>query len=431
MPAVRRPAGRPGRYKDFEDLEAGLPEVMTNRPRYKHGIGLFRGTRDYTAWVKIRCPHGAVSGGKHIPPGGATEIKLGHRASFDWAEMIAERDRLQALADKGLPLEQAPVPTFAAYAEDWLARKETTHRAFATTKANVRSSLIPAFGDTPLNAITVADINRWIGKQSARVKPATVKRHLAVFNAIMNDAVRSEKIERNPAVKADKIRGAEPRQRYITDAEFATIVATAEKMETEQEAKKEQAPHQKRGWLRHFVVWAYNSGMRRSEILALKWSNVRPVEGKPTRIEVIHTKTAKPRHVTCTAEMEAILTALAKLERQPGDERLFPISMETLKRSLSRLFERCGLPDVRLHDLRRTHATILMEQNIDPKAIAGRLGHSSISMIDRHYAVYRGDALAAKSFGERGVAGTPATAAASDADVALDAALQRPAEIDT
>lgn len=430
MPAIRRPVGRRGRYADFEDLEAGLPEAMTNRPRYIHGIGLFRGARDYTAWVKIRCPHGAVSGGKHIAPGKATEIKLGNRVSFDWAEMIAERDRLQALADKGWPLEEAPVPTFAVYAEDWLARKEATHRAYATTKANVRSSLIPAFGKIPLNAITVGDINSWIGKKSAKVKPSTVKRHFAVFNAIMNDAVRSEKIDRNPAAKADKIRGIEPRQRFITEPEFKTIVATAEKMEAEQEAKKEQAPHQRRGWLRHFVVWAYNSGMRRSEILALKWSSVRPVNGKPTQIEVIHTKTAKPRHVTCTVEMESILTELAKLEREPGDDRLFPVSMMTVRRSLSRLWEKSGLPDVKLHDLRRTHATILMEQNIDPKAIAGRLGHSSINMIDRHYAVYRGDALAAKSFGERGAAGTLPSAASPDTDMALDEALKRPAATD-
>lgn len=427
MIAIRRPAGRPGRYADFEELEAGLPEVMTNRPRYKHGIGLFRGARDYTAWVKIRCPHGAISGGKHIAPGKATEIKLGNRVSFDWAEMIAERDRLQALADKGLPLEEAPVPTFAAYAEDWLARKEATHRAFATTRANVRSSLIPAFGKKPLNAITVGDINQWVGKKSAKVKPATVMRHFAVFKAIMNDAVRNEKIERNPAANADKIRGIEPRQRFVTDAELKIIVATADKIEAEQEAKKEQSPRQKRGWLTHFVVWAVNSGMRRSEILALKWVNVRPVEGKPTQIEVIHTKTGKPRHVTCTAEMETILTHLAKLEREPGDDRLFPVSMMTLRRSLSRLWEATGLSDVKLHDLRRTHATILMEQNIDSKAIAGRLGHSSIAMIDRHYAVYRGDALAAKSFGERGAYGTPSTAACPDPDTALDEALKQPA----
>jgi integrase len=98
--------------------------------------------------------------------------------------------------------------------------------------------------------------------------------------------------------------------------------------------------------------------------------------------------------------MEAILVALAKLERMPDDERLFPVSMMTLKRSLSNLWKETGLPDVRLHDLRRTHATMMMQLGIDPKAIAGRLGHSGLSMLGRHYAVDRGDAEAVRRFEE-------------------------------
>ena len=326
--------------------------------------------------------------------------------------MISERDRLQALADKGQPLEDAHVPTFAEYADEWLARKKATHRSYAITKGNVRSALIPTFGKLPLNTITVGDVNRWIGKRSATLKPSSVLRHFAVFKAIMNDAVRNQLIERNPADQADKVRGIEPRQRFVTEAEWRKIVKTAERLESDQEARKEQVPQQIRGWLRHFVVWAYNSGMRRAEILALRWPNVRRMDGRPTQVEVVHTKTAKPRHVTCTAEMEAILAALAKLERSAGDDRLFPVSMMTLKRSLSQLWKETGLPDVRLHDLRRTHATILMQENIDPKAIAGRLGHSGLSMLGRHYAVDRGDAQAAKRFEERGVAGESESAAA-------------------
>ena len=405
MTAVRRPVGRPSRFAEFEEFEASLPAVMIKRPEYKHGIGLFRGKRDYTVWVKIRCPHGAVSGGKHIAPGRATEIKLGNRASYDWLELITERDRLQALADKGLPLEEAEVPTFAKYAEDWLERKRTVHRGFAVTKGNVHSALNPTFGKLPLDAITIGDVNRWIGKQRAKLKPSSVLRHLAVFKAIMNDAVRNGIIERNPTERADKVKGVEARQRFVTEAEWQTIVETAERIEAEQEVEKEQKPQQIRGWLRHYVVWAYNSGMRRAEILGLTWQNVRPMVGAGTQIEVINTKTANPRHITCTADMEAILAALTKLERVKGDERLFPVSMMTLKRSLSKLWKATGLPDVRLHDLRRTHATHLMQLGIDPKAIAGRLGHSGLSMLGRHYAVDRGDAEAVRRLDARGVAG--------------------------
>src|SRR5690606_7298839 len=128
-----------------------------------------------------------------------------------------------------------------------------------------------------LNAITVADVNRWIGKQSAKVKPGTVQRQLATFNAIMNDAVRSGIIERNPSDRADRIKGIEPRQRFVTEDEWQGILKAADKIEREQEADKERKPQQIRGWLRHYVVWAYESGMRRAEIHGLTWDRVRNV----------------------------------------------------------------------------------------------------------------------------------------------------------
>jgi integrase len=73
--------------------------------------------------------------------------------------------------------------------------------------------------------------------------------------------------------------------------------------------------------------------------------------------------------------------------------------MTTLKRSLTKLWKKTGLSDVRLHDLRRTHATILIGRNIDPRTVAGRLGHSGTAMLARHYAVDLGDMEAAKIFG--------------------------------
>jgi integrase len=138
--------------------------------------------------------------------------------------------------------------------------------------------------------------------------------------------------------------------------------------------------------------------MRRGEILNLTWDCVREVSDKRTVVEVKNTKTGKPRFVTCTDEMKRILKALAKLDREEGDNRLFPLSMTTLKRTLTHLWKKSGLLDVRLHDLRRTHATMLMEQNIDARTIAGRLGHSGTSMLAKHYAVNRGDTKAAKVF---------------------------------
>jgi integrase len=401
MADVKRPVGRPGRYAKFEAFEASLSKLMTKRPAYCDGVGLFNGATNGTVWVKVRLPRGGVYRGRSIPAGGAVEHKLGKRASWDWPQLIAERDRLQGLADRGEPLEAEEVETFASYASAWLERKKPTLKGYGVTNGHVGTALNPTFGKKALNAITVADVNRWIGKQSAKVKPGTVQRQLATFNAIMNDAVRSGVIERNPSDRADRIKGIEPRQRFVTENEWQGILKAADKIECEQEAEKERKPQQIRGWLRHYVAWAYESGMRRAEIHNLTWDRVREVDDETTVIEVVSTKTGRPRFVTCTAGMVAILASLQELDRAEGDNRLFPVSMTTLKRSLTKLWKATGLQDVRLHDLRRTHATILIQHNVDPRTVAGRLGHSGTAMLARHYAVDLGDMGAARIFSAR------------------------------
>ena len=52
----KRPRGRPGRYAKYEQLLASLPNSMTKRPLYVDQIGLFKGARGVTAWVKVRHP---------------------------------------------------------------------------------------------------------------------------------------------------------------------------------------------------------------------------------------------------------------------------------------------------------------------------------------------------------------------------------------
>ncbi|MCG3770880.1 MAG: Tyrosine recombinase XerC [Nitrosomonadaceae bacterium] len=399
MSETKRPVGRPGRYAKVERFEAELPGQMTKRPAYCDGIGLFKGANGCTVFIKVRMPRGGVNNGNVVPSGGAVEVKRGKRASWTWQQLVEERDRLQGLADRGEPFEPMQVATFAAYATEWLERKKATLRSFGVTQGNVRRSLVPHFGRKALDAITVHDVNRLIGKQSETLKPATVQRELNTFKAIMNDAVRNGLIERNPASRADTIRGVEGRQRFVTEQEWQRILDTVEQIERGQEECKDRTPHQIRGWLRHYVVWAYHSGMRRAEILKLTWDNVRQVSEDHIFVEVLNSKNGKTRPVTCTEEMRSIIRELRALERTEGDNRLFPVSLTTLKRALAKLWKATGLQDIRLHDLRRSHATNLISKGVDLRTVAGRLGHKDLAMLEKHYAVFLGDKEAAALIG--------------------------------
>lgn len=400
MNNAKRPAGRPRRFARYEEFEASLPEVTGKRPRYCDGIGIFKGATGSTVWIKVTLPRGGEYKGRAIAPGGSVEHKLGRRQSYDWSQLVAERDRLQSLADHGQSLMPEQVATFSTYATDWLERRKPTLRGYGVTKGHVETDLKTFFGQRTMDGITVTDVNKWIGQQSRTLKPETVKRKLATFNAIMNDAVRSGLIDRNPSDRADKIKGIEPRQRFLTEKEYRKILETADKIEREQDAEKETKPQQIRGWLRHFVQWAYESGMRRGEIHELTWDKIRDTPDGEIAVEVRNTKTSNPRYVACTQRMKELILELRKLDRAEGDNRVFPVSMTTLKRTLTKLWQKCGVEDVRLHDMRRTHATILMGLNIDPRTVAGRLGHSGTGMLATRYAVNRGDLDAAKAFGK-------------------------------
>ena len=98
MDQLARPRGRPNRYAKYADLEASLPKVMEKRPAYCDKIGLFRGQRAFTVWVKVRMARGGDYKGRSYKPGESVEIKLGDRASWEWGELEHERDRLQRLA---------------------------------------------------------------------------------------------------------------------------------------------------------------------------------------------------------------------------------------------------------------------------------------------------------------------------------------------
>ena len=75
MDHPKRPVGRPRRHAEFDRFEADLPELMTKRPAYSDGIGLFKGSTGCTVWLKIRMPLGGVYNGRTVPIGGSVEIK--------------------------------------------------------------------------------------------------------------------------------------------------------------------------------------------------------------------------------------------------------------------------------------------------------------------------------------------------------------------
>lgn len=153
---------------------------------------------------------------------------------------------------------------------------------------------------------------------------------------------------------------------------------------------------------------AATSGMRRGELCALRWSDVdlergviavnRAVMELKSGIQFAEPKNLRSRRlVTLTAGAVAILQDYREKQaaaRQPiikagllQDQNLLfcyndgrPFRPSQVSRHLGILLKRLGMPHIRLHDLRHTHATLLLGAGVHPKIVSERLGHSTITL---------------------------------------------------
>lgn len=390
VPARRR--GRPRRYAEYEELLASLPARMSKRPRYVNGIGLFRGERETTAWIKFTLPKGGMFRGKAYEPGEAAEIKLGKLSSWTWEQMEAERGKLIGRAERGEPLEEAPIVRFNTFAEEWHHNRRGAVKGWKVEEGHLKNSLQPFFGKMDLNTITFQDVNRWQAKQLEtdvpvpgqpkavkKLSKASVQRQLTTLKTLLNDAKRAGLVRQNPCDGAKKLKGIEPRQRYLEVEEANKLIA---------------ASAQIAAWMPDFLSWLLHSGMRRGEALGLTWEDVRIV-GDLTFVSIHNVKTGKPRFISCSPAMVAILERRKKA--RPDEKRIFPIPLVALKRKMKLLREKTGIRDIRLHDLRRTNATHLARAGVDLRTLSGRIGHRDLTMLHSVYSVFSKDDQAANA----------------------------------
>lgn len=369
-----RRRGRPGRFTEYEEFLKRIPREGSKRPHYLHGIGVYRGKRGDIAWIKISLPHGGIWGGKHHRPGSSLEIKLGNRASFSWDELIKRREELQGRADRGEPLEEAADLTMAEWAEIWMQQNEQRlFRSWSEIKVYVNTHIIPFFGQMPLKQISTADINRWVSKQLGTRKPATVKRQLDQLKAMLNNAVREGRIVSSPADQCEPIRGIQGRERYLSDEEAVLLLATCHDVDPE---------------IWEIVLFAICSGMRKSEILAIRWDDVRRMPNRLIQIAVRTSKSDKSRDVFADNNMRTIIENRKSRLGDDAGEFVFTMSKTTLRRRWEKARKIAGLSDVTVHDLRRTHIS-WMAESVDLPTLQRRTGHSNANVFFDRYAQSR------------------------------------------
>lgn len=199
----------------------------------------------------------------------------------------------------------------------------------------------------------------------------TVNRELEKLRRLFNIAQVEGWIVKNPMHGGDSLFSSadeKKRERIITRDEELLLLQACD--------------HPKRRHLRAIIVCALDTGMRRGEILSLRWTDV-DLDNLVVNIRAFNTKTMKERHLSLTSRLALELRRLWQMSPMDTNERVFGFS-NNVKRSFTSARRQAGLLDVRFHDLRHTAATRLVGAHL-PLAEVGRiLGHTQANTTYRY-----------------------------------------------
>ena len=278
--------------------------------------------------------------------------------------------------------EQAGAPTMSFEALYGLYKKDCTCHLKKSTMiskfAMIDKHILPRFQRLCITEITPATVRAWqtevLGKGYSQSYCYSLHRQLS---AILNFACRYYGLPTNPAARAGSIGRNEVHQAFWTLDDFhrfaMTLTDPAQIM------------------LFYLLFW---TGCRIGEVLALTWDDVDAdaihisktmsrLRGAPY-IRAPKTRESV-RTVPLPAFISSMLTDYKQLTVYTGPE-LFQITSSAAARLLARHAKQAGLERIRIHDLRHSHASMLIQAGVPAIAIAERLGHKNAQTTLRVYA---------------------------------------------
>lgn len=253
-----------------------------------------------------------------------------------------------------------------------------------TKKYIVELKILPYFGDKRVNAITAADIRQW---QNELIKMGYSPTYLKTINnqlsAIFNYAVRYYDLKSNPCAKAGSMGKSKAEEMdFWTVEEFRKFI--------------DSVMNKRLSYMAFMTL--YWTGMRLGELLAL---NPKDVDLEKRTISITKSyqrlgkkdvitppKTPKSKRVITIPEFLAadIKDYMDSLYDLQENDRLFPITKYYLEHEMQREIKESGVKRIRVHDLRHSHASMLIELGFSPLEIANRLGHEKVETTLNTYA---------------------------------------------
>jgi integrase len=267
-------------------------------------------------------------------------------------------------------------------------RRYGSSKKSSDREKSILEGIRAALGSLFVREVDGNAVNGWYQglTESKGLSAGTAVRHFNVMHHMMEKAAsiwsKQTGIDRNPADLVEVDRPDDQRDRYLSADEMRGLKAALDSKLYRVGTKELNHTFYR---LRLLVLIAVTTGMRISEIFALRWSDVLYREELlAVRAKL---KGGKMRYVPMTPELAA------ELRRVPvviGEDRLFPRKhgakgeRQRVEGSFETALELAGISDFRFHDLRHTFASWYMMNGGDLYELAKILGHANIKMTERY-----------------------------------------------
>lgn len=311
--------------------------------------------------------------------------KTRHEAEAHLTQLLA-----QVQAGGGIPPTRLRLGEFL---EQWLhdyAESHVSPTTLRTYQDIVRVHVIPALGHVPLSRLSPHSIQRYLSEKlrEGRLSPTTLQHHYRILHEALGHAVRWGSLVRNPCELVDNPKRRHVEMRVLDEEQVRLFLA---------EAKRSSQYY-------CLYLTAILTGMRQGELLGLRWKDVdftlETVSIQQTFYRLgkqalfKEPKTQKSRRTVSLSPV--LVEELRRLRNAQGDQRKrfgsayqdnglvfcqpngMPLHGNNInRRDLKQILKRAGVPRIRFHDLRHSHASHLLKQGTNPKVVQERLGHSS------------------------------------------------------
>jgi len=285
--------------------------------------------------------------------------------------------------------------TYLPYLES--LNPKTSRHAYRVITSSFKSIL-----KKPLAEVNAWDIQKWVTERRKLGRsPATISYAVNRLKAAFNRAVEWEWIESHNLNKVKLVREENTRVRYLSEMEEGTLMRALGNRDEQIRAQRRSGNRHRQernqhlyptfdnvrfvDYLEPLVITAINTGLRRGELLALKWDDV-DFEQQYLSVRAQNAKAKKSRNIPLNDTVLEVLESwqLQNKKREYVFASRSDVPIKDIKKPWLRVLREAKISDFRFHDLRHHFASKLVMVGVDLNTVRELLGHSDLKMTLRY-----------------------------------------------